>query len=78
MRQAQPHLDKLESLLGTISGLAGIIQDDLCLKASDVEAPGLGGHDIGHLLTAIDELTDRGYHALDAVDKALDSQEAAR
>ncbi|MEG3081317.1 hypothetical protein R3F64_15745 [Halomonas sp. 5021] len=74
MSRVQPHVDKLEDLLGTMSGLAGIMQKDLCRRGSE-EGPALNDHDIGCLLSAIDELANRGYYALDAIDRASQGQE---
>lgn len=74
MSRVQPQLDKLEDLLGTVSGLAGIMQKDLCRRGSE-EGPALNEHDIGCLLSAIDELTTRGYYALDAIDQASQGPE---
>ncbi|QPL46469.1 hypothetical protein IT895_01155 [Halomonas sp. A40-4] len=74
MSRVQPQLDKIEDLLGTMSGLAGIMQKDLCRRGSEDEAA-LNDHDIGCLLSAIDELANRGYYALDAIDKASQGQE---
>ena len=77
MSRIKPHLDKLEDLLGNISGLTDIIQQDLCHKDSDSETPTLSYHHVGCLLSAIDELANRGYHALDAIEKASQGQEVA-
>lgn len=77
MSRITPQLDKLEDLLGTISGLTGIIQDDLCRKDSEGETPALSNYHIGCLLSAIDELAHRGYCALDAAERASQDQEVA-
>ncbi|MGP9632777.1 hypothetical protein ACT3R7_06895 [Halomonas sp. AOP43-A1-21] len=77
MSRVKPHLDKLEDLLGNISGLTAIIQQDLCRKGSEGETVTLGDNHIGHLLSAIEELTNRGYYALDAADRALQDQGVA-
>lgn len=75
MSRVKPHLDKLEDVLGNISGLAHIIQQDLSRKGCEGEKSTLADNDIGHLLSAIDELTNRGYHALDAIDKTSQEKE---
>lgn len=75
MSRVKPHLDKLEDLLGNISGLAAIMQQDLCRKSSEGETVTLNDNHIGHLLSAIDELANRGYEALDAIDRASQEQE---
>ncbi|MDR5900434.1 hypothetical protein QC823_15835 [Halomonas vilamensis] len=76
MSRVKPQLDKLEDLFGTISGLTGIIKDDLCRNDCEGETPTLSNHHIGCLLSAIDELANRGYCALDAADRASQDQEA--
>ncbi|NDL69337.1 hypothetical protein [Vreelandella alkaliphila] len=77
MSRFAPQLDKLEDLLGNISGLTDILQQDLRHKDSDGETSTLNNHQIGCLLSAIDELANRGYHALDAIEKASQGQEVA-
>lgn len=77
MSRVKPHLDKLEDLLGTIGGFTDIIQQDLIRKGSEGEKSTLADNDIGHLLTAIDELANRGYQSLDAIDKASQVQGVA-
>lgn len=70
------HLDKLEDLLGNISGLTDIIPKDLCRKGCEGEPVALNDNHIGHLLSAINELANRGYFVLDAIDKASQEQGA--
>ncbi|NVF12987.1 hypothetical protein [Vreelandella maris] len=74
MSRIKPQLNKLEDLLGNISGLTDIIQQDLCRKGSEGETVTLNDNHIGHLLSAIDELATRGYSALDAIDQASQGQ----
>jgi len=77
MSSVKRQLDKLEDLLGNISGLTDIIQQDLCRKGSADETAALNDHHIGCLLSAIDELANRGYFALDAIEKASEGQGVA-
>jgi hypothetical protein len=75
MSRVKPQLEKLDDLFGTISGLTHIIQEDLIRKASEGEKAIFNDHHIGCLLSAIDELANRGYCALDAIDHASQEQE---
>ena len=75
MSRVQPQLEKLDDLFGTISGLTHIIQEDLIRKASEGEKSIFDDSHIGCLLSAIDELANRGYGALDAIDHASQEQE---
>lgn len=75
MSRIDPHLDKLGELLDNISGLADIIQQDLCRKASKDETAILSDYHIGCLLSAIDELANRGYYALNAAEHSSQEQE---
>lgn len=77
MNHVTPQLDKIEDLLGNISGLTDIMQQDLRHKDSDGDVPTLNSHQVGCLLSAIDELANRGYLALDAIEKALQGQGVA-
>ncbi|AJY50636.1 hypothetical protein [Halomonas sp. KO116] len=74
MSSVKPQLDKLEDLLGNISGLTDIIQQDLSRKGCEGETVTLNDNHMGHLLSAIDELANRGYDALEAIDKATQEQ----
>lgn len=77
MSRFAPQLDKSEDLLGNISGPTDILQQDLRHKDSDGETSALNNHQIGCLLSTIDELANRGYHALDAIEKASQGQGVA-
>ena len=77
MSRIKPQLEKLDDLFGTISGLTNIIQEDLIRKASEGEKAIFDDHHIGYLLSAIDELANRGYCALDAIDHASQEQEVS-